>query len=303
VRILRYSLWNKCVPSVYTLATGWTQLVLFLPFIYLTARCTHCTSLHSDTRCRYACKGRSVCAGLYVEPAAGSAGPVEPSPAALAAARAASHAEASTSDAAHLTDLSYPASWYPAARGLERTIVAHVGPTNSGKTHTALKALAAAGSGVYCGPLRLLASEARAPICRSVFVSLEQAVFSVATSCAWCGSCQARAQLKAVQRAADFPLTCVTARFSGRRLQRLSSATPAALHACAHGSDCASQVYEKLNAGGVACNLLTGASGRSAGALTSAGTALQLAELRSWQSSADASGLFEGVCADDVLLM
>jgi len=111
-----------------------------------------------------------VCAGLYVEPAAGSAGPVEPSPAALAAARAASHAEASTSDAAHLTDLSYPASWYPAARGLERTIVAHVGPTNSGKTHTALKALAAAGSGVYCGPLRLLASEARAPICRSVFV-------------------------------------------------------------------------------------------------------------------------------------
>ncbi len=86
----------------------------------------------------------------------------ELSSAALSAARAASHAEASTSDSAHLTDLSYPASWYPAARALERTIIAHVGPTNSGKTHSALKALAAAGSGVYCGPLRLLASEVSA---------------------------------------------------------------------------------------------------------------------------------------------
>lgn len=36
------------------------------------------------------------------------------------------------------------------------------GPTNSGKTHTALQRLQGAKSGVYCGPLRLLAMEARA---------------------------------------------------------------------------------------------------------------------------------------------
>lgn len=34
------------------------------------------------------------------------------------------------------------------------------GPTNSGKTHHALEALAAAERGAYCGPLRLLAMEA-----------------------------------------------------------------------------------------------------------------------------------------------
>jgi hypothetical protein len=33
------------------------------------------------------------------------------------------------------------------------------GPTNSGKTYTALQALAGAQRGVYCGPLRLLAME------------------------------------------------------------------------------------------------------------------------------------------------
>ena len=38
-------------------------------------------------------------------------------------------------------------------------MVLHCGPTNSGKTHAALEALKAAGSGVYCGPLRLLAWE------------------------------------------------------------------------------------------------------------------------------------------------
>lgn len=38
---------------------------------------------------------------------------------------------------------------------------AHLGPTNSGKTHAALKALRSARSGVYCGPLRLLAWEVR----------------------------------------------------------------------------------------------------------------------------------------------
>jgi hypothetical protein len=44
-------------------------------------------------------------------------------------------------------------------RQRRRQILLHVGPTNSGKTHSALEALAAARSGVYCGPLRLLAWE------------------------------------------------------------------------------------------------------------------------------------------------
>jgi ATP-dependent RNA helicase SUPV3L1/SUV3 len=39
-------------------------------------------------------------------------------------------------------------------------VVAHLGPTNSGKTHAALEELALAGTGVYAGPLRMLAQEA-----------------------------------------------------------------------------------------------------------------------------------------------
>jgi ATP-dependent RNA helicase SUPV3L1/SUV3 len=56
-------------------------------------------------------------------------------------------------------DQSYPADQYPEARSMKRRIIMHVGPTNSGKTHMALRALAAARSGVYAGPLRLLAHE------------------------------------------------------------------------------------------------------------------------------------------------
>jgi ATP-dependent RNA helicase SUPV3L1/SUV3 len=56
-------------------------------------------------------------------------------------------------------DLSYPADWYPKARRIRRKIIMHVGPTNSGKTHNALRALASAQVGVYAGPLRLLAHE------------------------------------------------------------------------------------------------------------------------------------------------
>ncbi|KAF9042653.1 P-loop containing nucleoside triphosphate hydrolase protein [Hymenopellis radicata] len=50
-------------------------------------------------------------------------------------------------------------SFYLGARTLKRRFILHVGPTNSGKTHAALRALAAAPSGVYAGPLRLLAHE------------------------------------------------------------------------------------------------------------------------------------------------
>ena len=39
-------------------------------------------------------------------------------------------------------------------------VVAHLGPTNSGKTFAALEELVAAGKGVYAGPLRMLAQEA-----------------------------------------------------------------------------------------------------------------------------------------------
>ncbi|HET7743945.1 MAG TPA: helicase-related protein [Gaiellaceae bacterium] len=39
-------------------------------------------------------------------------------------------------------------------------VVAHLGPTNSGKTYAALEELVAAGAGVYAGPLRMLAQEA-----------------------------------------------------------------------------------------------------------------------------------------------
>jgi len=57
------------------------------------------------------------------------------------------------------TSRPFPADEYPLARKMRRKIIMHVGPTNSGKTHHALRALAAAKSGVYAGPLRLLAHE------------------------------------------------------------------------------------------------------------------------------------------------
>ncbi len=48
---------------------------------------------------------------------------------------------------------------FPLARELKRKIVFHVGPTNSGKTYEALKALKNATTGYYLAPLRLLALE------------------------------------------------------------------------------------------------------------------------------------------------
>ncbi|KAN0006761.1 hypothetical protein ACTFIU_004952 [Dictyostelium citrinum] len=58
-----------------------------------------------------------------------------------------------------VADLSEPHKWYPEARRFKRHIILHVGPTNSGKTYNALKRLMESESGVYCGPLRLLAHE------------------------------------------------------------------------------------------------------------------------------------------------
>lgn len=42
---------------------------------------------------------------------------------------------------------------------MTRKIVMHVGPTNSGKTYHALERFMMAKSGVYCGPLKMLAVE------------------------------------------------------------------------------------------------------------------------------------------------
>lgn len=55
--------------------------------------------------------------------------------------------------------LTHPAEWHPMARQVHRKIILHVGPTNSGKTYHALRALAGAKYGCYAGPLRLLATE------------------------------------------------------------------------------------------------------------------------------------------------
>ncbi len=50
---------------------------------------------------------------------------------------------------------------FPVARSMQRKVVAWLGPTNSGKTHQAVLALREAKSGMYLGPLRLLALEQR----------------------------------------------------------------------------------------------------------------------------------------------
>ncbi|KAL8649279.1 MAG: hypothetical protein Q9226_005642 [Calogaya cf. arnoldii] len=62
-------------------------------------------------------------------------------------------------DQAKLADLRYPSEWYPETRQIQRTIHLHVGPTNSGKTYHALQRLEQAKTGIYAGPLRLLAHE------------------------------------------------------------------------------------------------------------------------------------------------
>ncbi|CCU99449.1 unnamed protein product [Malassezia sympodialis ATCC 42132] len=58
-----------------------------------------------------------------------------------------------------ITNLRTPTLAYANARSLTRQIHLHVGPTNSGKTHGALVALTRARTGLYAGPLRLLAHE------------------------------------------------------------------------------------------------------------------------------------------------
>lgn len=67
-----------------------------------------------------------------------------------------------------------PSLRYTDARGLQRRLVAHVGPTNSGKTYNALVALSKARSGIYAGPLRLLAHEVYARFNSGDIAGLQQ---------------------------------------------------------------------------------------------------------------------------------
>ncbi len=58
-----------------------------------------------------------------------------------------------------ITDLRYLSDDFLETRQSQRHFHLHIGPTNSGKTYNALKALASAETGAYAGPLRLLAHE------------------------------------------------------------------------------------------------------------------------------------------------
>jgi len=69
------------------------------------------------------------------------------------------YSKATLENQRRLADLRYPIEWYPEARAMQRKIHLHVGPTNSGKTYQALQRLEMAESGIYAGPLRLLAHE------------------------------------------------------------------------------------------------------------------------------------------------
>lgn len=62
-------------------------------------------------------------------------------------------------DLRKISDLRVPANWYPEARAIQRKVIFHAGPTNSGKTYHAIQRYLSAKSGAYCGPLKLLAHE------------------------------------------------------------------------------------------------------------------------------------------------
>ena len=62
-------------------------------------------------------------------------------------------------DAIRFLEQFSPESIFEEGKQLQRKFTLHIGPTNSGKTYEALQALKAAETGVYLGPLRLLALE------------------------------------------------------------------------------------------------------------------------------------------------
>ncbi|KAJ8905808.1 hypothetical protein NDN08_002313 [Rhodosorus marinus] len=89
-----------------------------------------------------------------------------------------------------VADLRLPHQLYPEARTKKRKIIYHHGPTNSGKTYTAMEALKKSKNGVYAGPLRLLALECferlnRAGVYASLLTGQEikEVPFATHTSC------------------------------------------------------------------------------------------------------------------------
>ncbi|XP_067943763.1 ATP-dependent RNA helicase SUPV3L1, mitochondrial-like isoform X2 [Watersipora subatra] len=62
-------------------------------------------------------------------------------------------------DLRYVSDLTYPANWFPLARAKQRKIIIHAGPTNSGKTYHAFQRYLESRSAIYCGPLKMLAVE------------------------------------------------------------------------------------------------------------------------------------------------
>ncbi len=72
--------------------------------------------------------------------------------------KAQSRAQRALDAAAYLEQFS-PETIFEEGRQLKRHFVLHIGPTNSGKTYWALQKLGQAETGVYLGPLRLLALE------------------------------------------------------------------------------------------------------------------------------------------------
>ena len=81
------------------------------------------------------------------------------------------------------TDLTKPHEWYPRARLDKRKIIFHAGPTNSGKTYSALQRLKHASKGMYLAPLRLLAAEcyenltSEGVYCRQVCLHLSYSIY------------------------------------------------------------------------------------------------------------------------------
>ncbi|GAJ28571.1 helicase-related protein [Acidomonas methanolica] len=97
----------------------------------------------------------------------GRALPVEPEP------QPATGRKVGNAVIARIAALDRYAAHFKTARALKRRITLVTGPTNSGKSYTALNALAAAGSGLALAPLRLLAHEFReALLSRGVPASL-----------------------------------------------------------------------------------------------------------------------------------
>ena len=58
-------------------------------------------------------------------------------------------AQSACSKTIKMLDLRKPHLWYPVARALQRRLVYHKGPTHSGKTYNALRAMRSAASGVW----------------------------------------------------------------------------------------------------------------------------------------------------------